>query len=426
MLGIKKVRDKINSSKSSKDILYLTLTQIFLKPIQFVKSFVVAKYLGPEEFGILKSVELIQMLNKFGNLGFKAALIRDGATSKSKGNLDHVQELKNNAYTGELVLSIILFIAGVLSSLFFENEMVSMAIVLASIGFFSLKLFGMIQTELQLEEDFKYMSKTILLSGVANSVFIIATVPFYKIYAVLIVPILSTLFITWLAFRKIGFFFKLKINKIEIKNLLKVSIPLTFGSLAFGLFRYTERILIVSFLGLTAVGYFGFADTIAAILITVLLSSVIKVRKMKIYLELGKGNYKMVHDIVKKETLVLVIISLVMIIGCIIFLKIFIPIFLPSWSAALPVTIIFLLVVPLKLLSSYSSVVVKAPLLNKLIFEPTMQIFITITILIGVFLLKYFEVLTLKNFIIVDLCAYSILHFGYILYYYKHFVRQYL
>ena len=51
------------------------------------------------------------------------------------------------------------------------------------------------------------------------------------------------------------------------------------------MFRYTERILIVSFLGLTAVGYFGFADTIVNMLIAITLSSVIKVRKMKIYEE---------------------------------------------------------------------------------------------------------------------------------------------
>ena len=37
---------------------------------QVQQQFIVAKYLGPEEYGILKSVELIQMLNKFGNLEF--------------------------------------------------------------------------------------------------------------------------------------------------------------------------------------------------------------------------------------------------------------------------------------------------------------------------------------------------------------------
>ena len=421
-----KVKDKIKSSKSSKDILYLTFTHLLLKPIQFLKSFIVAKYLGPEEYGILKSVELIQMLNKFGNLGFKAALIRDGATAKSNGDDELVQVLKNNAYTGELVLSVILFIAGMFSALFFENQTVSMAIMLASIALFSLKVYGIVETELQLEKDFKYMSKMILYTGFINSILIIVTVPFYNIFAVLVVPILSTVFIIFVAIKKTGYFFKFRINKLEFKQLLKVSIPLTFGSLAFGLFRYTERILIVSFLGLTAVGYFGFADTIVNMLIAITLSSVIKVRKMKIYEELGKENFISTHRIVKKETTVLVLISIVFIFPIAVALNILVPMFLPKWIDAIDITILFLFVVPLKLISSYVAVVVKAPAVNKLMFEPIMQLFITVFIVSGMFILESYNELTLKNFLIVDLLAYAILNVSYVLYYYKYYMQRFL
>jgi O-antigen/teichoic acid export membrane protein len=426
MTFLNKIKDKLNSSKNSKDILYLLLTQILLKPIQFLKSFIVAKYLGPEHYGILKSVELIQMLNKFGNLGFKSALVREAATSKAIGENENVQALKNNAYTGEFVLSFILFVAGLLSSIYFESEIISNAIVLASISLFCMKLFGLIQTELQLLEDFKYMSKTILLTGVLNSIFVVLTVPFFNIYAVLGVPILSTLFITFLAFKKIGYFFKFKVNKLVFKNLLKVSIPLTFGSLSYGLFRYTERILILSFLGLTAVGYFGFAETIASILISLLLSSVIKVRKMKIYNELGHENYSAVHQIVKKESTILVSTSLAIIIFTVFSLNMLIPVFLPKWIDAIPVTILFLFTVPLRLVSSYVAIVVKAPAINKLIFEPIMYLIKSLIIIIGMLTLNYYDNLSLSNFLYIDLAAYTIIHLTYLIYYNKHYVQRFL
>ena len=43
-------------NKSFFDVLYMISSQILIKPLQLVKSIIVAKYLGPSAFGILKSV----------------------------------------------------------------------------------------------------------------------------------------------------------------------------------------------------------------------------------------------------------------------------------------------------------------------------------------------------------------------------------
>ena len=379
---------KYKNSKGLKDIISLSGVQILLRPLQFLKSFVVAKYLGPEVFGILKSVELISMLNKFGSLGFKPTIIRNVTTAKAIGDDSEVVSIKNNAYTGELALSLLLFFIGLTASLFFEEKIISIAIVLASIGLFSAKLLGIFQTELQLNKKFGSLGRIILYQGIINSIIVIATVPFYTIYAVLIVPSISSIIVTFIAYRITGEYFSLRIDKASFIKILKVSIPLTMGTLAFGLFRYTERFLIISYLGLTAVGIFGFADTIVGIFISLLLGSVLKVRGIKIYEELGKANYRLVHKIIVKETMLLILISVGFIILIAIGMKIFIPIVLPKWEAAITITILFSLVLPLKLASSYISFVIKSPKINKLKFSPIMQLIATGVLLSGFIFIK--------------------------------------
>jgi O-antigen/teichoic acid export membrane protein len=422
----KKITEELGKRKSLKDILSLTGVQLALRPLQILKSFVVAKYLGPETYGILKSVELIGMLNKFGSLGFRPTVIRNASTAIAQGDMEEVVSVKNNAYTGEFLLSLLLFSAGCVSSLFFESTVVSIAIILASIGLFTAKTLGMIQTELQLYKRFRKLSKIILYQGLFNSILVIATVPLFNIYAVLSVPIVSAVVVTIIGLRFTGRFFKPRIDKVGFLKVLKVSIPLTIGTLSYGLFRYTERILIVKYLGLTALGFFGFADTIVSLFITFMLGSVLKVRGLTIFEELGKKNFKLVHKILIKETRFLVLLALGIIVCLAIGMSLLIPILLPKWNDAILITIIFSFILPLKLLSSYIAYVIKSPTINNLKFEPVMWVIATGLMIGGFFTLKDLGMLTLINFILVDLVAYALIHFSYIIYYYKMFYLKYI
>tara|TARA_A100000164_G_C21929017_1_gene784607 strand:- start:1378 stop:2661 length:1284 start_codon:yes stop_codon:yes gene_type:complete len=423
------LRDKIKILKNKKslmDIVKLSSIQIVLRPLQIIKSFVVAKYLGPESYGILKSVELIAMLNKFGSLGFKPTIIRNGITAMAKGDINELKSIKDNAYSGELVLSFILLLFGIISSFFFDNKIIVSAILLASVGLFTAKMFGIFQTELQLNKNFGSLAKVILYQGILNSVFVMVLVPFFNIHAVLMVPIISSPIIIYLAYKKTGNFFSLKIDRIGIKKILKVSIPFTFGTLAYGLFRYTERTIVIIFMGLKATGFFGFADTIANIFITLMLGSVMKVRSIKLFEYLGKKKYLQTHRMVIKETSILVGISFVIILGLAIGMKLLIPQILPKWEGAILATIIYSFVIPIKLSSSYIASVIKSPTVNELNFEPIMQIISTFIIIIGATILHYNDSLSLNNYILIILIALLFLHSGYIVFYYFKYYLPYI
>ena len=114
---------KINNilkKRSIKDIAALSGANLALRPIQFIKSFLVAKYLGPADYGLLTGVNLIRQLSKFGNLGFKAVATREVLELKgAKSSESDIKFIKNNSYSFEVVLSVLLFFAGIGSAFFF-------------------------------------------------------------------------------------------------------------------------------------------------------------------------------------------------------------------------------------------------------------------------------------------------------------------
>jgi len=411
--------------KSTKDISWMVAANILIKPFQVVKSFIVAKYLGPEDYGILKSVELIQMLNKFGDLGFNSTVIREVGVKDGEKSEEEIQEIKNNAYSSELVLTFALFLAGLISNFFFQSPIIRYAIIISSIGLFTLKFQNLFNTEATINKRFKLISKLVIIQALLNSVLIIATVSYIKIYAVLVFPIFSTLIIIFLYYKRINIPFKFNFTKSRFQSILKTSIKYTSGTLAFGVFRYTERIIVISLIGLQAVGFFGFADTILGLFVTIFLTN-IKVRKMDLLEDLGKGAFKKVHQIVIRETTVLTLISFI-VVGCsMVGLSILVPMFLEKWIDGIFVAQIFLLVLPLKVVDSYVITVIKSPIVDKLLYSPALQLSGVAILIIGTYTLKYLDLLSLLNFIYLDVFAYAFIHLSWLFVYYKDFYKPYV
>lgn len=411
--------------KYVRDIAWMISANIIIKPFQIIKSFFVAKFLGPEQYGILKSVELIQMLNKFGDLGFVSTVIRDAGELVGSEDNDELDKLRNICFSAELILVFFLFTIGLLSNLFFEDKIIRIAIILSSIALFSLKINKILNAEAIIRKEFKLLSKLVMFQGFFNSIIIILTVPFYNIYAVLTVPILSTLISCYYVYARLNFSFNFKIEKFLFKKVLKTSLKLTSGTLAFGLFRYVERLIVITYLGIEAVGFFGFADTVLALFVTIFLTN-IKVRKMNILEYLGKKQFLRVHNIVKKETIIILSISIITIIVMQFLIGLFIPIFLEKWINAIYITQIFLLVLPLKVLISYLSVVVISPTVNKLFYIPFLQLFGVFILILGTYLLYLTKNLNLLNFIYVDILAYSVVNIPWLYVYYKEYYKVFV
>jgi O-antigen/teichoic acid export membrane protein len=411
--------------KVVKDFSAVAGLDIALKPIQLVKSFIVAKYLGPAEYGLLATVQLITMLNKYGSLGFNNAASREVGNAIGKRDFEKVELIKSTAYSSELILSCILFIVGLTSSLFVDSRVVSVLIVLASAGLLMAKVRAILATEAAINKRFILTSKITFISSLIGSLIIIVTVPFLKIYAVL----LTNIFISILAiifFRKyLNFRFSFKINLAELKRILSISIPLTIGTLAQGSFKYAERILIISFLSTEVLGYFSFGVTIVGTFSQVLKVG-IRVRIQDIYEGLGKYQYKRIHGLVLKETLLLTLFSAIMIPIVWILLDIFVPIFLEKWSNGVFSAQLYLFMLPFEILLLYPGTVLTSALVNKQNIIPFLRFGITGILVLSTLVLNYMNVLTINNFIVLNVLCIALYNIAILIMYKIYFYNKYV
>jgi len=138
---------KFFKKKSAKDLSVIFSATFANQVIGIVRGFFVAKFLGPRDFGILKAIQLITMLSKYGNFGFNAVAVREVCHYKGIGDLDKVEETKNVAYSSELLLSISLFLVGICSCLLFDSKFLIVAVILAAVQLLVNKIFGILNTE---------------------------------------------------------------------------------------------------------------------------------------------------------------------------------------------------------------------------------------------------------------------------------------
>jgi O-antigen/teichoic acid export membrane protein len=253
---------KLVQKKPIRDFFAVGLVDIALKPIQFVKGFIIARYLGPADFGLLRSIELISMLNKYGNLGFKSTARREVSNFLGAGNVSSAAISRDTAYAAEFILSLLLFSAGISLCLFVKSSRISILLILASSHLLFSKIDGILSTEATIQKKFILISKITFLTTTVSNIVIIVLVPFLKIYAIMITNCLLSVFAIVIYQYCLRLRLPVNFNIRELKRQFKIGIPLTIATLAYGTFQYCERISIIKIFGKTSLGMYSFADMI--------------------------------------------------------------------------------------------------------------------------------------------------------------------
>jgi len=411
--------------KVIKNFLAVATSNLFARPVLILRSYFVAKYLGPSDYGLLKSVELIQMLHKYGNLGFRQTVNREAGDKIGKGDESKVQAIKNTLYTAEFILSIILFLIGVSISLFFESASISVMIILSSAGLLSAKLRGIMNTEAVVQKNFILHSKISFSVTLIGAITVIILVPFLKIYAVLITNIITGIIATLFYLKFLNTRFQFMIDRKEFKRLLKISLSLTFPTLALGLFKYIERIMALVLLGPIAVGFYTFAENVSDQFVSFLKIS-IKVRMQDIFEGIGSKQFLRIHKMVIKETGILLAIVAITIPTAWFSLDFLIPIFLPNWEKGISAAKVFLFMMPLNILPNYASNVVQSSLVNKQSLLPFIRFGSIIIFVIPVLIMNYLQQLTIEKYIIANIIGYAFNVFCLLILYKKFFYDKHI
>jgi len=411
--------------KSVKDLLAVFSATAASAVVEMVRGLVVARSLGPGNFGILKGVQLISMLDKYGNMGFKMVATREISFLRGAGEKEKELAVRNVAYSGEILLSVILFLASLSSAFFFESGTVVLAIVLASLGLLFSKISRVFETDAIINKQFMLYSKVIFWVGLFNSVIIILTVPSFGMHAVLGMSIVTALTTSLIYLKNTKITFKFSLKKGELLRQIRIGIPLSIATLAYGSYRYAERASVALIIGFSSLGLYSLATTAMDQLLTLFLLPV-KVRKIDIYEKLGQRRFKEVHEQVLRETILLVSAAVIVVPIAWLAIDLAIKTLLREYAEAALICKLMMLAVPLRALSSYMNVIMVSSSVNRQAVIAPLQASATAIFVLGVLALKYFGIASLFNIVIADIAGYAFYHLAYIVLYRKFFVNAYL
>lgn len=414
------------ASKSGRNYKYVLGSGIIVSIVSALRGFFVAKILGPVDFGLLKGVQLVSDLSKYGNLGFSAVVSRDVPHYQHENeNEKYVNKIKQTSYSCEALLGIILSTIAILLSFTFNDKYIQIAVILAALGLLFGKLERIVLVELRLQKKFVLLSKSTALVSLVVSVLVILLLYKLGIYAAIGVPAFASFIFAFLVGKYIKINYRLKINFGELRRQLRIGIPLALTTLSYGGYRYAERIVLLSTKGLEYLGYYGLATFFMDQILN-LFQHGYKVRGIKLQELVGKGDYSAAHKMVFRETILLMAIAILVCGVGVFMIELFVELFLDEYSNAILACKIILLAIPIRLMGDYAYTVLVSPLVNKQKITPLANIIATVILVSGAGILYLNDNLTFTNYILIDVIGFFICHAIYVIWYYRYFYIAYV
>lgn len=405
-----------------KNYIPVYIATFFSQLLGVIQGFFVAAVLGPSEYGILTALRMISQLNKYGSLGFHTVVSREASYNYRDKSV--VTRIKNNAYTGELILASILLLIGVSSSFFVNTRKIELAVIVASVGLFFSKLAKVINTEAIIEKKYKTYSTVLAVTGMLTMIGVIATVKYLGIFSSIGIPIFSSGVAIFIGLRYLEHRFTFTFDISEMIRLVRIGVPVILQTVCYGGYRYIERLTILIMYDTTLLGLYGFSYAVLDNAMTLLLLAP-KIRKIRLSEMLADRNFHKVHRMVLKETGMSLVLASCFVSAVYLLLPEVIRYLLPKYVPAISILKLLSLSLLIRNISPYVNVVLISPLVNKQSATANLQLISTIFFLGSILYCNHIGVFSFQTFLILDVTGYLIFHALHLHLYYKHFYVRY-
>src|SRR3989338_7556226 len=245
-----------------KDTAVSTSSSLIVQGISFVLAIYIRRFLGPYAFGIWVLVQTYLTYIAYTNLGMFGAVYRQIPVLRGQGRESEISGIKNAAFAyvsiSSLVVAIVLVSGICLFQNYFSDEMF--------FGLLTLALLNILQRVnnyqiyiLYTEKRFIFVSKFRVYSAVVNAILCVMLIWFYGLYWLYIATVVSYFYNVYYIWRSGGVELQWQWNGRLVKELMAFGLPLLVLTALTKLFYTYDRILIVKFLGVEAVGIYSLA-----------------------------------------------------------------------------------------------------------------------------------------------------------------------
>lgn len=237
--------------------------------VTFFGGIVVARMLGPSDFGLWKALQLILAYSIYSELGTLTAMNREVPYFQGKGEIERVSRIRN------VILGQNLFMALVVPSglLLLNYSLPGVLPLSIELVFFVCALVFLQQVYAYFEilfrssHNFKMVGNLRLSRTVMDMGMAIVLIYFFSLNGRLLALTLTFIFILIYILKKCEYTIRPKIDIKETFNLIKIGFPILMVGFSGTLYLTIDSLLILKFLDKTQLGYYSIALVFASLML---------------------------------------------------------------------------------------------------------------------------------------------------------------
>jgi len=229
----------------------------------FLRTFIVARVLGPALFGSWNILMVIFTYGNYSQLGFLDGMNKYMPLLKGKSDFKGAEQVKNNTFWVTGLCTVIFCLLLIVLSLSVKPLAAFMpfnlGICVLAVIIILAQLFVVLTSLLRIDKKFGLLAASPVLLSLYFLLAVLLLFKFYdnKLYAVLFAMALSYLLVNLYIAYKGKYVFKCTWDFSVIKKIFWIGLPIVIIQIAYGLFISIDRWMIVGFLGQVHVGYYG-------------------------------------------------------------------------------------------------------------------------------------------------------------------------
>lgn len=331
----------------SNNVLKMFGARILQIPIQIIRVFFIPRLLSPANYGLWRSLELLNQYSVYLQLGTHQCIVKEMPYLAGAGELKKRQIIYNNAFYYNLFAFLLLGIGLLCSSFFTQGEWADFYAHGFRVFAFVLVIFNLnslYQQYLRIEKEFSWLGIITTLTPAINVALSVVLLIYLKnvlvlAYAMLIANGLSL----FLLIKHFGIPAHESVTWIEMWRQIKVGFPLMSIAILSVLIVGVDQLMILFFLGAEELGYYGLAYAVQSLIF--LIPSVIGSTLVPYLFE----DYGRTNSAVKsssffmKPTIIISVVSSVAIALALVIIHLPVCYFLTQYKPGLPVLYVLLM-----------------------------------------------------------------------------------
>ncbi len=246
----------------ARDFAWLSVARAAALATGLARSLIIPGLLGPRSYGIWKTLGLIQTYAQFGDAGARAALKRQIPLHAGRGDSEGLERSRAVAFLANNAAVLAAAALTVVAAMMVDDPAMRAALLLFLPLLYASHVGSFLEQLLAGLKEFSFLSRLSVAAGLAEAALAIAATWAFGLKGLIAGTAVAHAGAALVQAARTGWAVGVRWDRREMRELASIGFPSHLNGLLYNLFLSIDRWLILSFLGLSALGQYGLAMTI--------------------------------------------------------------------------------------------------------------------------------------------------------------------